>query len=175
MTHEELMMGVSAPAVQELYTPTGGLYAQPDTAPYTGTTLATPMAGLYDADYTKIGGLYWQPDFSFALDLGTAKPVAFLTVYLEVSQGGAGGWWAGYEGNQMDVYKSDDNANWTLVQQNDGPTLSHINGDLCRAILTLPEPAPEARYFKVVNSDPNELTSLVGYSYGICELEALSP
>ena len=175
MTREELMMGVSSPAVQVLYTVNDGLYAQPDTAPYTGTTLTTGIAGLYDGDYTKLGGLYWQTAFSFGIDLLTAKPVAFLTVYLEVSQGGAGGWWAGYEGNQMDVYKSDDNANWTLVQQNDAPTLTHINGDLCRAILTLPEPAPNARYLKVVNSDPNELTSLVGYSYGICELEALSP
>ena len=70
----------------------------------------------------------------------------------------------------MDVYWSNDNLTWTLIQQFDRPTTYDVNGSTCKVDLEFP--SVTARYFKVVNSDPFELTAAGGYSYGCTEIEA---
>lgn len=172
MTREEMMMGVYTLGSHEIYEPVEGLLLEPDTSPYTSVCMNYPYDAMFDGDYEAVVSGWWTSIHAYGLDLGAAEQVRKLTVYLVESHGTAGGWWPGYEGNQMDIYKSPDRCNWTLVQVNDAPTLSGVVGAFCKAELTLPAPTI-ARYWKVLNSDPNELTSIEGWSYGITEIEAI--
>ena len=71
-----------------------GLYLEPDTSPYTGTTLTTgdPTAGkIVDGSlYTAASTQHWLDEYSYGIDIGTAKEVTklYVTCYVDGSGGG---------------------------------------------------------------------------------------
>ena len=172
--HEEMIMGVFTPGGPKLLPSVEGLYLEPDTSPYTGTTLNSGWDALFNGEWNETADEWWLSQYAYGIDLASPKLVSRITVGLIVSTGAAGGWWAGYEGNQMDVYKSDDNANWTLVGVFDAPDTSDHDEALCKVVLDFGG-NHTARYFKVVNSDPQQLTSAFGYAYGISEMQLYKP
>lgn len=174
MTHEELMMGIQIAGGEKLLEPVEGLLLEPDTSPFTSICMGHDHTTLFDGDLDSLVSGAWTSLFSYGLDLGSAKEVTKLVVHLNESHGTAGGWTVVYDGNQMDIYKSSDRCNWTLVQLNDRPPLTGVDGAYCKAELPLPAPTT-ARYWKVVNSDLWEHTSIAGWSYRITEIQAISP
>lgn len=144
------------------YAPDDGGF-QSTATPLTGAlTLGFPA--LYDEDFLFEVGcacMPWSQQCAFGLDLGSPKAVKTIIVYDNQENTV----WLDGNRDSMDVYKSDDNMNWTLVDHFDGPTRLAKQFTL---ELSLPH---TARYFKVWNTEFQSLCVEGFQSIAITELE----
>lgn len=134
------------------FTPVSGAYLQDDNNP-SGSTLSLSGSienAIIDGNYCATA-LYFSVshNWSLGVDLGSAKEVTEIILYdWNVAAPGIG--WYG-NADQIQIWKSDDNSNWTLVQ--DYHPVSRVGADDpgCvdyKMVCTLSTPAI-ARYWKM--------------------------
>jgi len=148
-----------------------GLKLEGDTSPTT-STLTTGISGMVDDDYaTIVTANYWNTNYSYGIDLGSSQEVHFLYCYgVHSVQAGTDHWYsAGYDSVQ--VYKSDDNSSWTLIEVFDGPPVIEISSVITqfKCLFSTPQ---TARYFKIRNIDGYLSVGNSGASLRISEIEA---
>lgn len=150
----------------EPYSPVDAGYRQ--TADPTSTTPLWSASDLYDGDKsTPIveGPTYWQTHEYYCLDLGSSKPVGIIICYDNRSETA----WYGANYDSVKVYKSDDGATWTEVEQIDGPP--RFAGGFTLELSS----AQTARFFMVWNLEDSDLSVAGGPSIRITELEFYPP
>lgn len=153
-----------------LITPDYGLKLEPDTSPYTGTTLTSVAALIDGTKFTAATGNYWYTHYSYGLDLGQAYEVTHLKAYGYVGNTPTGYYNSSYD--SFKAYKSDDNSTWTYIEQFDAPSLSDLAANEWTFTATFSS-AQTARYFKLVYIDSSTIAFAPGGSSGkIGELEA---
>ena len=150
-----------------------GLHLEPDTAPYTGTTLTTEN-GIIDGEKWsgQTGDTSWLATYSYGVDLGSAKTINKLKVYCY--HGGSSALYT-YYGTAYDsvaVYKSDDNSTWEFIQQFDAPPVTFAEAYHCE--ITLEFSRQTARYFKVVALE-NNIAFAGGMTARVHEVETYAP
>ena len=138
-----------------------GLYLEPDTAPYTSTTLSI-SSNLTDSDrFTSATGNYWYTHYSYGIDFGVATTISKLVMYGNTASSTPTGWYTtSYD--SFKVFKSDDNATWTHVDDFDGPPLIYLAALQWGFELIFTQSSQTARYFKVVYID----TSTAAFASG---------
>ncbi len=153
------------------YTPNAGLYLEPDTSPYTGTTLLSD-SGLIDGNKWsgQAGNQYWLTHYSYGVDLGSVKTVGSLQIH--TSHAGTAPVFTYYSNyDTIDLYKSDDNSTWELVENYDAPPIIFAEG--YHVTIELAFPAETARYFKAVCTATG-IAYGAGLSARVQEVEAFS-
>jgi len=144
-----------------------GLFLEPDSAPYTSTSLdTTPL--LIDGDrFTLAGGDYWHTHYAYGLDFGVSTTISGMSVYGIVAASTPTDWYSS-SNDSFSVYKSDDNSTWTLVESFDGPPLIHLAALQWGFELAF-SANQTARFFKIVYTDsttmafqPGELSGGIG-------------
>lgn len=147
-----------------------GLYLEPDTSPYTSTTLSSDPT-LVDGNLWSGGSnIVFYEHYAYGLDLGSSKEVSLLKLYLTHACTDVDSYYAaGYD--SMDVFKSDDNANWTFVESYDAPPI-FFHEDYHIGIELEFISSVTARYFKVVSRDNNIAFGTGGCSGKVREIEA---
>lgn len=161
-----------SPYIEE--TVVDGLYLEPDTSPYTGTTLTTGLSALYDDVYNVAASAnYWLLHYSYGIDLGSAKSIARLKCRFLIASGTATDVWYGSSYDSVKVFISSDNSTWTEIEQFDAPPIIDLNSNFGSFYLHLTTPQT-ARYFKVVCIDTGLAINVTGYSLKITEIEAFS-
>lgn len=166
----------TAPDISKLAA-SDGMYLLPDTAPYTGTTLNTgdaQSAKVVDEvtdEWVVNNG--WSTHEAWGVDLGSSKSVSKLRCY-GTSAAGVTEAWYGANYDSMKVLKSDDNANWTLVEQFDAPSILGSGSGTQNWVywdLVFSGGPQSARYWKVVCVDTNLAVS-TGATLRPAEIEA---
>lgn len=130
-----------------------GLYLEPDTSPYTGTTLSALAALVDSVLYTPASGNYWYVHYSYGIDLGSALTISKLTASGSCTVTPTG-YYAGHD--SFKVFKSDDNSTWTLIEQFDAPTIIHSAANQWGIDFVF-SANQTARYFKIVYIDATTL------------------
>lgn len=158
-----------------LLSPVNGLNLEPDTSPYTGTTLTT-NAGLINStrfETVEIG--YWLQHEAFGVELSAGDAAANITK-LEV-YGICGVTPSGYYGASYDsfeILKSSDNITWTSVETFDAPPIHLMASGQWGIRFTLTTPQA-AKYWKVVMTDTSLAFNPGGASAQIGEVEIYGP
>lgn len=135
------------------------LSLQPDSAPYTSGA----MEPLFCPSDGRFGSLHndlnWMPHYSYAFNLGQQRQVSniYCSCYTAVFSSS----WYGPNNDSVQVFKSNDNSTWTLVEQFDAPPITQISTFFLYFTLSLATPQP-AQYFKVVAIDPGALAIGIG-------------
>lgn len=144
-----------------------------DTSPTSSTLISAEY--LVDGDTGRPQSYQWIHPESFGLDLGSSQAVDRLVCHCISENGGAfHAWNTDYD--HFEVYKSDDNASWDLVEAFDSPTVVATDGDKFAFELIL-SASQTARYFKVrFNEDYAVFYQCDGGAFGqialITEIEA---
>lgn len=136
----------------EKFTPTKGLLLEPDTSPYTGTTLTEDAEIIDGVRYTAATPNYWYIHYSYGIELDAVeslKKVHRIECFGYVALTPTG-WYVGHD--SFKVYKSDDNSTWAHVEDFDAPTLHHLAANEWGFKLELATPVA-AKYWKVVYID----------------------
>lgn len=137
-----------------------GLNLEPDTSPYTGTTLTVNDTLIDGSKFVAAGSDYWYTHYSYGVDLGVGMEVFKIHCSGLTASGTPTSWYSsGYD--SFSVYKSDDNSTWTLVESFDGPPLIYLAAQAWTFELALATPAT-ARYWKVVYTDSTTCAFLPG-------------
>ena len=147
------------------FTPIKGLLLEPDTSPYTGTTL-TEDANVIDGNrFISVSGFWWV-HYSYGVELDAAEASLNVTRiecygYVNVTPTD----WYDASHDSFKVYKSDDNSTWTHVEDFDGPSLHDLGLNEWGTTLELTTPTA-AKYWKVVYVDATTVAFLPGGSSG---------
>ena len=140
-----------------------GLKLQPDTPPYTGTTLSS-VPGIVDGIWTTNYGEFIK-DYSYGVDFGTAKPITRLFVFHTYGDT----WRTPYiDYATMELYYSNDNATWTLIQEYIAPT--HTIGSSAGSGFVVDFTSVNARYYKIVNTSNYSFRDSGNYSMDVYEI-----
>jgi len=138
-----------------------GLFLEPDSAPYTSTTLNTRPA-LVDGDKYNNGGTnYWYTHYAYGLDFGVSTTISGLAVYGHTAADTPTTWLAGHD--SFNVYKSDDNSTWTFVETFDAPPIIH-SAPLEWGFEVVFSTNQTARFFKIIYTDP---VTTIGFNSGL--------
>ena len=145
-------------------TPTKGLALEPDTSPYTATTLSEDAEIIDGVRYTAATGAYWYTHYSYGVELSSTE--ASYDVYriecfgsLSVTPTD----WYDTSHDSFQVFASTNNSTWTFIEQFDAPTLHHLGSLQYGFKLELSVPQ-DAKYWKVVYVDSTTVAFLPGGS-----------
>ena len=147
-----------------------GIRLEPDTSPYTATTLTTDV-DLVDGDRGTAASNWWLADYSYGVDFGEAQTFDEIRVY-GVDSGGSplGTSYLGSDYDTVEVFVSDDNSSWSSVESFDAPTVTQITD--C-SYMTLPlSTVQTSRYVKVVCTDSENIADSSGSTWYVTEVEA---
>lgn len=147
-----------------------GIRLEPDTSPYTATTLMTD-ADLVDGDRGTAASNWWLSDYSYGIDFGESQTFDEIRVY-GVDSGGSplGTSYLGSDYDTVEVFVSDDNSSWSSVESFDSPTVTQRTD--C-SYMTLPlSTVQTARYVKVVCTDSENIADSSGSTWYVTEVEA---
>ena len=145
-----------------------GIKLEPDTSPYTGTTLELFDPVCDDVKDFRFAST-WGSYRSYGIDFRTATEISVIKCY---STGRTETSWRGSGYDSVSVYESDDNATWTLVETFNAPDITY-DGEWYFT-LELSSPAT-ARFFKVVNIESSALQVDIGYNIYPSEIEFTMP
>jgi len=153
------------------FTPVQGLLLEPDTDPYTGTTLTEDAEIIDGVRYTAATAGYWYTHYSYGATLsGTEITQNVHRIecfgYLNTTPTQ----WFNSSYDSFKVFKSADNSTWTFVEQFDGPPLHHLGLYEYGFKLELTTPQA-AEYWKVVYIDTSTIAFDGGASGWIGEVE----
>lgn len=145
-----------------------GLKLEPDTSPYTGTTMgaaASVIDGMWD---TKTNVDDWESTYSYGIDLGSS--VAVDRLFFTVNKVGT---WQGANNSTFSVYKSDDNSTWSFIQTFISPEFIWAGNAISGVNLDLTS-QQTARYFKIVNSGSGTIKAgvTINYDCEVCQIIA---
>lgn len=146
------------------FTPISGAYLQDDNNP-SGSTLSLSGSienAIIDGNYCATAFYLTAPHkWSAGVDLGSVKVVTEMILYdWFLNQAGI---WGGGGYDHIQIWRSDDNSNWILVQDYHPPTRVVGSDPGCidfKMVCTLSTPAT-ARYWKM-NASENGLCSAAG-------------
>lgn len=148
-----------------------GLYKSIDRYPETATLTSLPA--LVDG-LTCVGvNAYWTNYRSLGIDLGGTGTIEWIQIHgRRADETPPTSWYT--NANQFSVYKSDNNIDWTLVQDYtmQAEDINHVSGSCAWFVLVFTE-AHTARYFKVVATGGNGgAWNADGGSIDVCEMVA---
>lgn len=154
------------------YSPTQGLYLANDDTPTSSTLASQP--DMIDGDYLTANSKgYWQGGkHSYGFDLGSSKLVKVIKIYGIT----ASGQFVGYfnpSWKTFDMYSSNDNSTWSLVQTYDGPPFDQdrLGAPSTGVDITFTlTNETTARYFKIRNTGLGVAFSPGGASWRPSEL-----
>jgi len=136
-------------------TASDGGYLEPDSSPYTGTSLTWDSGGdaIHDTTlYTAASSNTWDQYYSYGIDLGATKTVTTLTVSCDVPAPGVtpAAWTA--NGGGFKVLGTDSKGSWTDIEDFSDPTQDHQGVEQLGFDLTFSS-QQTYRYFKVVATE----------------------
>lgn len=148
-----------------------GLRKDFDTSPLTSTLQDEP--DVVDGDrYTSIAA-GWQNGHSYGFDFGKSTEIAGLDIWVFVNTTGTFTSWVAAN-DLFGAYKSDDNANWTLIQLFDGPPLLSTAPYSCAFRCEFDTPQ-SARYFKLANRSNANMGCFTTDGIKVIEATELEP
>ncbi len=137
-------------------TRTHGLQIGLDSSPLT-STLSTSTVALIDGNVDIAAAPNWINTLSNGVGFAEPGTINGIDVYNWAAYGDSDSWRAADDGH-VEVYKSNDNAIWTLVKDYDQPPVfSHSTGRFNFRCTF--DAAETAKYFKVRNGGPNTLVT----------------
>ena len=142
--------GAVEPTFPPLPTRTGDVWISSTHTPLS-VTLNVTERGVTDGDREAVAGTNWTYHASWGVDFGRIGTIQGMDVYCWCTYGDPTGYYsAGHD--SVEVYKSDDNVTWTLVQHFDAPEIISHSTQRFAFKLTFDEPHT-ARYFTVWNAE----------------------
>lgn len=140
-------------------TPTDGIWYSNTATPLT-QVLNIGMTGLINGNYVDPVGTNWNYHGSYGVDLGKEATINGLNIFCWCTFGDPTNWYTANH-DSVEVYKSNDNANWTLVQRFDGPPIFFHATQRFDFRLTF-NSAQTARYFTVWNAESSSFLAASG-------------
>lgn len=153
-----------------------GLRKSSDSSPLT-SVLDTGISDLVDGGrFTQVSvATSWDLNFSWGVDLSTPGTINGLDVWCETTRDDVLlDQWFGASNDSCALYYSNDNANWTFIEQIDSPAI--IYAEIGYFAFRCPFSSSQTgRYFKVKNAEVSQLYVKGGGSGGlrIAEIELI--
>lgn len=160
--------GAVIPAAPPLPTRTGEVWISGTATPLS-VTLNTTTKNMIDGNYSQSGNINWGSHASFGVDFGKLGTIHGMDYICWLAYGDPDGWNT-TSSDSIEVYKSDDNITWTLVQRFDAPEI--ISHSLQRVDFRLYfNEFHTARYFTAWNAEDSYLAFNNGTIPRVAEIE----
>lgn len=130
-----------------------------DSTPLVGPSTNTIESGLIDGNYTNTVDTFWQNTKAYMIDMGSSVTLDEIVVRFYVSSGTPTSWISG--NREVGLYISDDDATYTFVEEQAGPTLFDGTPNYGAFRFTFSSPQT-ARYFKLRNNCGSNLATNAG-------------
>ena len=143
----------------EIPAPTGEVWVSTTHTPL-ASTLNVTSKNMIDGNKDAVLAPNWNYHGSYGISFDEPKTIQGMEVFCKYTYGDVDEWYgAGYD--SVEVYKSNDNANWTLVKHFDAPTISYhapVRFDF-RLVFDYSE---TAQYFTVWNAESSSYLAVEG-------------